>query len=155
MTCPPVIMSEENSYSVSSHLAGVNNEAFSHIFMDSLEIVFQYTKSDIQNILVTKDMDTLNLVQEALYEKAKVLFPLYSSRRPRKRQVVNTIAGDIWSLGFSICNKAPVRDLDKILVPISTDPSSQEAEDGFHGCYHGRYTEKKLLFPPVYFFPDS
>ena len=54
--------------------------------------------------------------------------PLYSSRRPRKRQVVNTIAGDIWSLGFSICNKAPVRDLDKILVPIYTDSSSQQAE---------------------------
>ena len=110
MACPTVIMSEENSYSVLSHLAGVNNEAFSHIFMDSLDIVFQYTKSDIQNILVTKDIDTLNLVQEALYEKAKVPLPLYSSRRPRKRQVVNTIAGDIWSLGFSICNKAPVRD---------------------------------------------
>ena len=77
---------QSGSYSVLSDLADLNNEAFCKVFVDNLDVVFQYTKSDIQKV-ATKGMDTLVLVQEALCEKVKSLFPMYSSRRPKKRQV--------------------------------------------------------------------
>ena len=103
-----------------------NSEDFVEIFITSLARIFQYGVGDIRDCLLQLQTNSLVDLHRALCDNCVLLFPQYKDDRPINRQSNRTIVPDIISLGSSLLNKLPTKELDKIFKHSAKPSSSQE-----------------------------
>ena len=95
----------------------VSDENFIGTFIVKLNLVFQYSKSHVTNLLETRDIAVLNPLRSELTEKAVTIFDELKDRTLCNRKARNTYANDIFLLGYSIVNNAVASDIiDKVLI---------------------------------------
>ena len=108
-------------------LQELDKEVFHKMFMNNMNIIFQYTMHDIEKVLDGIALETLTPLHKTLCGLAKATFPRYSNMKAKNRIIAGTTIKDIRHLGFSLVNKSALRDLDKIFV--ETDQHSSNIPD--------------------------
>ena len=110
-----------------SDLSSLGDEQMPSAFMDNLSGIFAYAMGDITDVLTKFTKESLGKLHKDLCSKVMDVFPHLQCRRPIKRMVVNTLAGDIVVLGYSIANNAVHRDIERVFhPPTTTDDSSDQ-----------------------------
>ena len=98
----------------------IGKDDFPQVYMNSLEVIHQYSITDIQGELNKMSMDALCYLRGLLCQSLIDIFPQYGDRRIIRRTVLRTVVGDITTLGLCIVNQNANRDLEKIfLAPVS------------------------------------
>lgn len=100
-----------------SDLARTDEEHLCEIFMSSMDAIFQYSVLDVQEQLQGFSMKTLQSLHKLLCDKIQVCHSQYKDRRAISRKVKGTIIPDITYMGYSLINKNPCIELDKIFCP--------------------------------------
>lgn len=85
-------------------------------FISNLQFIFQYCAKDVQDELYKQDMETLLDLHKMLTESVQKEFSELNSKRPINRQSKTKAVSDIFSLGYSLVNKSPAKELDKIFI---------------------------------------
>ena len=91
-------------------------ENFCESYSASLDIIHQYGMSDIQDTLEKQDMSKLMILHKMLAEHVQQEFPEYKDKRVINRQVKSKAVTDIITMGLSVVNKLPTKDLDSVFV---------------------------------------
>ena len=89
---------------------------------------------DILETITELDMDLLSSIHNTLADMAKTTFPKFKDCRAVQRTMAHTAAKDIWFLGFSIANRSPSKELEKIFKDniSETDVTTTHAEQPHH-----------------------
>ena len=89
------------------------------LFICEIQCIFQYGMKDILETITELDMDVLSSIHNK-----------YKDRRAVQR----TVAKDIWFLGFSIANRSPSKELDKIFKDniSETDVTTNNSDQPHH-----------------------
>ena len=96
---------------------GVSDDAFSEAFLSNLDLVFQYSKTDVICLLESRKIVVLDSLRSKLAELSLTLFDELKDRILCNRKIKSTYAGDIFLLGYSVANKSLASDIiDKVLV---------------------------------------
>ena len=96
----------------------------------NMDKIFMYSLQDVRDVLNVLDMDVLVTLHRALIEQVALTFTQYQNRRAINRQAKHKIITDICHMGYSIVNKQPMKELDKIFVPKegNTPESGKDVE---------------------------
>ena len=97
-----------------SDILSVGNTNIVQAFIGSLTVIFQYNHQDIKDTLQHVSLDHLKRIYRDLCDRVQAKFTEYHGRRPISRQAKRKILPDICTLGHSIANERPHRDLDRI-----------------------------------------
>jgi len=97
-------------------IPAIDDKDLMEAYTSSLQVIHQYNSADIQEVLLKLSMDTLANIHKRLCEMTVEMFPALKEKRAINRQVKKTIVPDIFNLGYSLSNKAPTRELEKIFV---------------------------------------
>jgi hypothetical protein len=122
-----VSVSSEAQLTNLSDLKKLSKEDFHQVFVNNMNIIFQYTMQDIEKVLEGVALETLTPLHKTLCNMAKDMFPKFANMRAKNRIITNTAITDIRNLGFSLVNKSPLRDLDKTFVEVE-QPSTKNPE---------------------------
>jgi hypothetical protein len=106
-------------------LKTISKEDFTETFIVNLQVWFRYSLDDVQESLQALSMDLLSPLHKALGEKAVTMFPQFKDFRTRNRQVIRTVTPDIVTLGYSIVNEQPMKDLEKLSVSCGSGSTEQ------------------------------
>ena len=101
---------------------------FVEYFILNTDKIFRYGYKDILAILSTIELSILVTLHRKLCIKTQEEFPQFRDLRPINRQVKNTVAPDIYFLGYSIVNKSPCKELEKIFVSRDNTSSLNSEE---------------------------
>ena len=112
-------------------LANIPSGDIIRCIMSSLEVIYRYSSQDIQDALSGIDFTTLQELKRQLFVKLTDMFPQYKDRKLINRimrMITKTVVTDIFNLGYSVINKGPARDLDKMFqnTPANVTEESQE-----------------------------
>ena len=110
------------------NLISLNDDYLPEGFLESMDTIFSYNIGDIQGSLCDFSKESLGKLHKSLCEKVVAAFPQFKDRRPINRQVKKTLIHDITVLGYSLMNKSPLKDVDKIFH--QTGPASSSFTDG-------------------------
>ena len=104
-------------------------------FMVSLGFIFQYAQGDIKASLTQIDQAVLMDIRSRLCAACCDLFAQYLDKKSINRQAKHKVVEDVLSLGVSVVNKLPGKDLDKIFKYVNCDvtdtpKSAQPSDDG-------------------------
>jgi hypothetical protein len=86
------------------------------VFMNSLNVIYQYGFKDIDDVLQHFSMDVLNTLHHDLCAKVSTMFPQYKDKRSVNRQAKHKAVSDICALGYSIVNKKNHKDIEKVFT---------------------------------------
>ena len=109
-------------------------------FMENLHGIFAYNLDDIQKSLNGFSKEVLCKLHKSLCCKVAETFPQYRDRKPINRQVKKTLLYDIATLGYSLVNNAPLKDMDKVFHPLSSPPPAQPTD-----CASPQHTDQADL----------
>ena len=115
-----------------------NDDKPHELFISEIQRIFQYGMKDILETINELDMDVLSSIHNNLADMAKTTFPKFKDRRAVQRTVAHTAAKDIWFLGFSIANRSPSKELEKIFKDsiFETDVTTKHADQPHHVMAH-------------------
>ena len=109
-------------------LEALNDDAFCEAFSAKLGLIFQYAKDDIVRVIELRDLATVQKLRTTLCTAAKVAFDNYTEASTVQRKVMPTASSDVYALGYSLANKLPTRDLDKIFVKGRDNPGESTSD---------------------------
>ena len=90
------------------------------LFCDSIDQIFRYAYRDINDTLLKLQKDDLLKIHKELVQRFVSIFPTYTDKQPKNRQIKKTLASDIYHLGYSLLQNAPSRDIGKIFSDKDT-----------------------------------
>ena len=109
----------------------VSEDRYVDAFTNSLQIIFLYYATDIQNTISSVSMDILLAIHHYLWDKVIDIFPQYNGHCIITRTVTHITVSDIINLGQCIVNQAPLNKLDKIFLEqlhkTTNSPNSQNS----------------------------
>ena len=115
-----------------NNLADLKNTAvdsFAETFMHNLSSIFQYTQTDIIEVIDIRCQNTLAVLRQKLCDEIKVSFPMYQQRRPISRKAKHLIAQDIFHLGYSLVNESVSCEAEKAFHKAGNEDAGNEDEE--------------------------
>ena len=109
-------------------LKDLSDDELSEKFVASLDVIFQYAKSDIVETIDTKSQDVLKNLRQVLWDLFKINFPAYANRKPINRIKKHLIVKDIFQLGYSITNEDTCQDIDQVFTKDETPADCSDEE---------------------------
>ena len=102
-------------------LTGKTCAEFSNAYLESLENIHNFCRSDIVDILSQCDMDTLSQLHKAIRDKFVLAFPNFKDLKFVNRKTVRTIVADIFSLGYCCINNQVSNEAKRIFTSKEID----------------------------------
>ena len=109
-------------------LSSVAEDSLVSVFIENLEGIFTYSLQDVQSTLSPVSKPTLSRLHKTLCRQVVEVFAEYKERKPINRQAQHTLLADIGILGYSLANKSPHRDLEKIFHTSQVSHAEGEAD---------------------------
>lgn len=97
---------------------------FTEFFLDSMEDIFRFGMKDVNQALMSVDIDQLIELHKRLCGKMKEFFPQLKDSRTVNRQMKHTLSPDIFIMGMSLVNGCIAKDVDKIFTPCPSPAGS-------------------------------
>ena len=109
-------------------LHGLEDELFSDVFANNINVIFQYAEKDISDTLDGKELEIVLTIRQSLCNKVKSLFPEFSPRQPINRKAKHLAIQDVIFLSNSILRDSAVRDMEKVFVSNNKPPIDAEPD---------------------------
>ena len=108
----------------------LEDEDLVETFIKCIDLIFNYGLNDIQQCLLGRPLGTLDCLRKCLVEELAKILPDYANKTMKRRVKDTTLCQDIVQLGYSLVNKTPTKDLDKIFTqPQPTLSAEDETDD--------------------------
>ena len=103
----------------------VKDESFVDCFWNNKQVVFSYAAADVMKLLEGRELAILQELRSYLKTIAVASFPELREKTLVNRRKANTLAHDIFYLGYSIVNDSVCTELDIIFVKEGEGSHSQ------------------------------
>ena len=85
-------------------LTEVDNKQYVELFVNNINVIFQYGESDIIKTLEAKSLDIIMEIRNKLCDKLKECLPEFSMRQPINRKVKHLAISDVIQLA-KLCSE--------------------------------------------------
>ena len=114
----------------------IADNELTNVFMKCITFIYNYGLDDIEKSLLGRQVDVLDNLRKRLYTEMESVLPEFANRTLKRRIKDTTLCQDIVQLGYSLINKNPAKDLDKVFVQSQSsgegggdDDADEEAGD--------------------------
>ena len=105
------------------------NNQFQKVFLENMGVIFQWASQDIRDSIESREMNTLLCLRTKLCSMIQTTFAEFADRQAINRKVKHKVLHDIYNLGYSQVNMAPVKELDKLFCPKNSSSTSTVTVD--------------------------